>query len=230
MESMGVLRNELKYYISVPQYQLLATALRSSLKPDAYSQEGGYFIRSLYFDTLEDEAYYDKVYGVAKRRKFRLRIYNIKDKLVKFEIKNKVKDKIFKETAIIGRDDAKQILKGNYEVLLKYSNNVARKIYCYFKKQKMRPVVLMDYLREAFVYDLNSIRITFDRNLRRDQRNFDFFGSPISLRPAMRNDRVILEVKYNHFLPDWIREMLTLTGSTRSAIGKYCIAREGGIA
>jgi len=222
---MEVLRNELKYYISQPEYRLLVNVLDSLLPPDKYSQNGCYHVRSLYFDTLHDKAFYEKMYGVGRRKKYRLRIYSVDDQKVKFEIKNKVKEKINKETAIISREDALSVINGDADPHLKYNNKILNKIYCDFKRDPFRPVVMVDYLRKAFTYDINRIRITFDQELSSDISNFDIFRKPINPKSILKAGLVIMEVKYNDYLPDWIKDALGIVTSTRSAISKYCLSR-----
>jgi hypothetical protein len=226
---MKVLRNELKYYIKYTDYKLLSKLLKSLLSTDKHSMVGdGYTVRSLYFDTFYDKAFYEKVYGVGKRKKYRLRIYSNKDQNVKFEIKNKIKDMIYKETAIIKKEDALKVINGNYSCLLKYNDEILNKIYCDFKKEPFRPIVIIDYLREAYIYDLNKIRITFDHELSREDSELDLFKTPITPKNLLREGLVVLEVKFNNYLPQWLCKALETIPTTRSAISKYCLGRIGG--
>ena len=143
-------RKELKYYISHNEYTILSNLLRKALSQDKHNKKilKGYFIRSLYFDTFDNKAFEDKMAGIERRAKYRLRIYDVKTMQVKFEIKSKFKDCIVKETAIISREDAIEMQNMNYEVMLKYNNDVLNKAYKEFKKSPYYPVVLTDYLRE----------------------------------------------------------------------------------
>ena len=60
------------------------------MKKDQHDIDKGYFIRSLYFDTINNKAFYEKMEGIEERKKYRLRIYDTKDKNVKFEIKKRI--------------------------------------------------------------------------------------------------------------------------------------------
>ena len=155
-----VMRDELKYYISYEEYIILSNLLRKIFQQDKHNQENlkGYFVRSLYFDSIDNKSFEEKVGGIEERSKYRIRIYNKNSKSVKFEIKSKINYTITKETAVISRGDAEEMQKANYEVMLKYNNKVLNKAYIEFRKRPYYPVVLVDYLREAFFYDANKIR------------------------------------------------------------------------
>ena len=220
-------RKELKYYISYKEYGVLSNLLRKVMREDKHNNValGGYFIRSLYFDTFDNRAFEEKMAGIEKRAKYRLRIYDVNAKQVKFEIKSKFNDCIVKETAIISREDAIEMQNMNYEVMLKYNNNVLNKAYKEFKKSPYYPVVLTDYLRDAFIGDFNKIRVTFDRFLKSSSLQLDLFEKESLLVKQLRKKIVIMEIKYNKFMPEPIKQLLQLPSFERSAISKYCIGR-----
>jgi len=227
MHNIKVSRKELKYYLSYKEYIMLSNLLRKILQEDKHNRENlrGYFIRSLYFDNLDNKAFEDKMAGFEERSKYRLRIYDTNTKWVKFEIKNRFNDNITKETTIISGDDAKEIQSTNYEVMLKYNNPILNKAYIEFKKSSYYPVVLVDYFREAFFYDVNKIRITFDRFLKSSQLQFDIFKTDPALIPQLKTGIIIMEIKYYNFIPKWIKRLLQIPSFERSAISKYCIGR-----
>lgn len=68
-------RHELKHRLTQAEADALARRLRRVLPPDAHGGEGGYRVTSLYFDTPYDEALLEKIDGVSRRDKFRLRYY-----------------------------------------------------------------------------------------------------------------------------------------------------------
>jgi len=223
---MKVERKELKYYIGVPEYVYLSNILKKVLAPDKHNPlDGGYFIRSLYFDNLDNKAFEEKMSGIEKRKKYRLRLYDLKSKYVKLEIKSKLNYCIFKESAWITREDAVELQNGNYEVLLRYNNKLLNKVYCLFKKEHFHPVILVDYLREAYVHELNNIRVTFDRFLKSNAVHLDVFGKDTFMKPIIKKELIILEIKYNNFLPEFIKRMLQISRFERSAISKYCMSR-----
>lgn len=226
MNNLQVSRNELKYYISNNEYNALVNRLIHVLKPDDYSvPREGYFIRSLYFDSHHDECLYEKQSGVMFRQKYRMRIYDTKSELVKFEIKNKWNNQIFKETATIDKVSAYKIIEGEYDELLKYKNPVLNKIYAKFTQSYYTPKVIIDYRRDAFMFDFFNLRITFDKDLRSNNTDFDLFSDNLHAIPVILEGKQILEIKYEKVVPEYIRRTLQLDGIERMAISKYCLGR-----
>lgn len=224
-QDLKVVRRELKYYISYKEYLVLSDLLKKVLRQDKHNKDGhGYFVRSLYFDNLYDRSFEDKMAGIEERSKYRLRLY-AHTQLLKFEIKSRHNDLITKESAVVSREDAEEIQKCNYEAMLKYGNKVLNKAYAEFKKSSYRPVVLVDYLREAFVFDTNEIRIVFDRFLRSSISQLDIFQSGSVLKPQLKKGIVVMEVKYNYFVPNSIKKLIQIKSFSRSAISKYCTGR-----
>jgi len=221
-----VARNELKYYVSYSEYLIISNMLKKFMQEDRHNKSGkGYFVRSLYFDTLSDKSYEEKVAGIEERAKYRLRIYDFKGKSAKFEIKNKRNNFTMKDTAIISRKDAIRIQNGDYEAMLEYKDRILNKAYMEFKKQSYRPVVMIDYERHAFVADYNEIRIVFDKFLKSTASCFDIYDKKAFPTKKLKSGLVILEIKFNHFIPDFIKEVLQIPASERSAVSKYSIGR-----
>lgn len=224
-DNITVERNELKYYINYADYRVLYERLANLLEQDEYAVRTKGLIRSLYFDTLFDKSFWEKQAGVLNRKKYRLRIYDLDTKKVKFEVKHKFNNQTMKETAFISREDAIEVQNENYEVLLKYNNPVLNKIYCDFKKEIYRPVTIGEYTREAFMFPFNDVRITFDKNLKGCSNNLDIFDKGLLMKPLFPKGILVMEVKYDKFLPLWIQKIIQIPRSERRAISKYCIGR-----
>ena len=100
MSNQKTFRHEFKYFINFFEYNALRSKLKYVLKNDKFAgPSGDYHIRSLYFDDVHNSALYEKQAGVLKRRKFRLRIYNYQDDVIKLEKKSRVGQFINKESA-----------------------------------------------------------------------------------------------------------------------------------
>jgi len=220
-----VRRNELKYYINYADYRILYERLNHLLKQDEHAVRTKGYIRSLYFDTIYDKAFWEKHAGILNRKKYRIRIYDLDTDKAKFEIKNKFNNLILKETAFINREDVTEVQNGNFEVLLKYNNPVLNKVYCEFKKEPYHPVVVIDYTREAFMFPFNDVRITFDKNVKASSEHLDIFNKNLLLKPMLKEGVLILEIKYDNFMPLWIKKIIQIPRFERSAISKYCIGR-----
>lgn len=224
--SIKVYRNELKYYISYNDYLSLRTMLRSTMNKDKNGNEyNEYFIRSLYFDTLLNDDYYNKMIGIMNRKKIRLRLYNTEHEKVKLEIKNKFNQYMLKETTLIDREDASELIGGNRGVLLKY-DDIAKRVYYFMSKDYYVPRVVIDYEREAYSYPLQNIRLTFDKNIRSNGVDFDIFNENLSMAKVFDDQSMVLEVKYNRILPKWTRDILSKIKGDKASISKYCLGRE----
>lgn len=225
IEKASVSRHEEKYPISFAQFTGLFNDLSSMLVPDPHNHGTGYLIRSVYFDDYYDSAFYDKVDGNKDRAKLRLRIYSPNDKSVKLELKSKHADAQRKDTIIISVDDANCMLHGDYSFFGRYDGLedllLANGIYI----NGMRPVVFIEYKRLAFMHPLNDIRITLDSDIRSNETEFDLFGSAPLLYPSTDYYESLLEVKYNHFLPAYIADILAKYNLNREAYGKYTLSR-----
>ncbi len=226
MNNLQVKRNELKYYISNIEYHALVNKLVHVLKPDDYSKPGkGYFIRSLYFDSHDDECLYGKQSGDMFRAKYRMRIYDTKSETVKFEIKNKANNQIFKETATISKESAYKIIEGDYGELLTYNNPILNKIFKKFTAKQYKPKVIIDYTRDAFMFDFFNLRITFDKDLHSCNTDFDLFSDNLHTIPVILEGKQIMEIKYETVLPEYIHRMLQIDAVERMAISKYTLGR-----
>ena len=227
MDNLNVTRSELKYFINNHDYAALVNRIKCVLQPDGNSTPGvGYYIRSLYFDSYDNKCLYEKQAGTMYRQKYRLRIYNTDTQVVKFEIKNKWNNQIFKESATISRDSAEKIIEGDYEELLTYKNPILNKIYIEFVRNYYTPKVVIDYDRDAFMSDFFNLRITFDKNLRSNNTDFDIFSPNIHTVPVILEGKQILEIKYNECLPDYVQGILQPVPVERCAISKYTLGRK----
>lgn len=223
------LRYELKYLLSLMQYQILRRKVRAALKLDPYAEPMGYYhVRTLYFDDPKNSAYFEKVSGVGSRQKYRLRIYNLRDKPIKFERKVRIYNRVFKESEVIEREEAEKIMKGDICFLASSGSPLLRRFYTECRLNLLRPVVLLEYLREPYVYPVCNVRVTFDFNLRTSiiTRPLRFFEKDIPAITVGDENTVIMEVKYNDFIPDPVRGLFSEEVGLRQALGKFTLCRE----
>lgn len=223
---LRVYRHELKFLLSQMEYENLKYLLRATMCLDEYVEpEGDYYIRSLYFDTMDDADYADKMIGISERRKIRLRIYDMESDQVKLEIKNKYSDYSIKETVAISREDARELTKCNYQALLRYEDSISGKAYHNLMLRGYRPRVIVDYDREAYMLPVENVRITFDKRVRAASAS-DLFDSNLPMFYILSEQQVIVEVKYNQYLPRHISDILSSVVMQRMSISKYCMARQ----
>jgi hypothetical protein len=229
MEFLGKkLRHELKYYIHPYEYVTLRQRLAAMLQLDGNSDDKeGYGIRSLYFDGPQNHSLYDKVNGIFGRQKFRIRIYNGEDRTIKLERKSKYGDYVCKEAVQISREEYDRILNRDISFLLAYNHLLIKDFYKALQGG-YKPAAIVDYVREAYVYELGDVRITFDKMLSAGVNSHDLFDPHLALTEALDSTRTIMEIKYNDFLPEAIRLIVMPDAHNRSSISKYVICRELG--
>jgi len=220
-------RHELKYYLNDIQMEGLQIKLSHLMSMDDNSvNQSGYKVRSLYFDSADDECLFEKQSGFLDRKKIRLRTYGgLENSTVKFEIKHKKGQLVRKDSVIVNKSDAEEICAGNYALLLNYKNPVLDSIYTTFLSRFYKPKVIVEYQRVAFTMPVSNIRITFDKNLRSNINHLDLFSDVQDSMPVILEGKQILEVKYNEFLPAYLKKILAGVSAERMAISKYTLAR-----
>lgn len=224
-KTLKVSRFEFKYQINFIQYASLTSTLKNVLLEDKHNGTTGYPIRSLYFDSYDDSDFYEKLSGQENRKKIRLRTYSPESPLVKLEIKRKIGDSQEKKSIIITKEDAKELINLNYDVLHSYESETAAMLYNIMKFSKLRPVVLIEYNRKAFIHPMNNIRLTLDSDIRSSETNFDMFATNPILMPVENFYVAILEVKYNDFIYKWLTDLITPYSLNRESYSKYMISR-----
>ncbi len=220
-------RHELKYYLNDIQTEGLQSQLSYLMDADSYCvSEEGYRVRSLYFDSVDDECLYQKQSGILSRRKIRLRTYGSDGSdTVKFEIKHKQGQLVRKDSISISRSVAQEICEGNYALLLNRNNPVLNSIYTTFTTKYYKPKVIVEYIRAAYVMPVSNIRITFDKYLRSNINHLDLFSPILDSMPVILEGKQILEVKYDQFFPGYLKKVLASVNAERMAISKYTLAR-----
>jgi len=222
------LRHELKFFINEAQYFVLSGVLDRILQRDPNGDEyNEYHIRSLYFDTAFNTALFDKIDGVPNRDKYRIRIYNFSDRTIKLECKTKVGNLISKRSQTIPRLLCEQLMAGDPTGLETTRSGLLNDVYREMTVNLLHPVVIVDYVREAYLHPAEEVRITFDKQLRTGFRSTDLFNPYVPTLPPLDNNEIILEVKYNRILPSYIRDILNTycQGACQSAISKYTWCR-----
>ncbi len=220
-------RHELKYFINQGEAFLLEEKLHATMDRDPFAhRKHGYFIRSLYFDNYANRAVHDKIDGVEDRKKYRIRIYNLKDDNIRLECKEKKSNYISKRSIAIQRSTCEALMQGNPLPLLKYKHPLALEMYIAMTSELLRPVVLVDYTRQAFVHPLQDVRITIDKDLRTGFLCTDLFDPNVATISAKGSYDMILEVKFNQYLPSYFHQLIQMESLQKSAISKYIYCRQ----
>lgn len=222
MEVIG--RHEHKLSINELDYCQLKARLVHLTTLDAHSSgQGGYKIRSLYFDNYMDKAVTEKLSGQSRREKFRIRFYEDDPTFIRLEKKAKSNRLCYKGQVQISQDECQALLEGDRDFLKDESRPLFMELYLKMKEENLRPRVIVDYWREAYLFPAGNVRITFDRDVRASQHVQGFFDPDLLTIPAAR--ALILEIKYDGFLPDVIRQALQIGSRNESEFSKYLVSR-----
>lgn len=221
---LEVNRRELKFRLDAAQVPALRRRLSAFLLPDAHGGEEGYLVRSLYFDTLSDTDFQDKVDGCDCRRKIRLRIYG-ENGPIKLELKEKNGGFQRKRSLPVTREEACALMAGNWDILRRRQEPTAHALYRMLLLGCYRPKCIVQYRRVALYTPENDIRITFDSDLRASESNLDLFDLSAPLYPVEPPGLVTLEVKYDGFLFSNVKLALGTQIGSPISNSKYCRAR-----
>lgn len=217
-------RNEWKYEISYCDMLILRQRLSAVASCDSHAQNGKYEIRSLYFDNISDKALREKIDGVNKREKFRIRLYNRDTSVIFLEKKSKINNLCRKESVRLTAEQVRAILEGDYAWMPKSKIPLAVELYSKINAFGLRPKTIVEYTREPFVYSAGNVRVTIDRDIRTGMSCTDFLN-PSCVTVPVENSPIILEVKWDNFLPDIIRDAVLLEDSRVGAFSKYAACR-----
>ena len=215
-------RHEKKYLIDTSEATLLKVHLKQLMLHDSHvGKNGVYKIRSVYFDDYWDSAYEEKTMGVMARCKYRIRVYNDSDEMIKLERKIKRDAYISKQSAILSRNEAEALMNGKYDFLMDNPQQLCQEFYFECVTKMMRPRVIVDYEREPFVYRTGDVRISFDMDIRGAMLRFDLFDSELPTMSVLEQTQMILEVKFTELLPSFIQEVLPKRLGQHISLSKY---------
>lgn len=221
---MAQYRHEWKHEISFSDRLALQARLGAVCRPDPHAPGGLYRIRSLYFDTPADRALREKLDGVSRREKFRIRYYNLDTSLIHLEKKSKRGGLGTKETAELTPAEAQAIVDGDLDWMADSGRPLVRELYLKMIAQGLAPKTIVDYTRRPFIFPPGNVRVTLDYDIRTGLSSTDFLNPDCATIPAGA-PVTILEVKWDAFLPDIIRDAVELDGRRAAAFSKYTRCR-----
>jgi hypothetical protein len=218
-------RHEFKHSLNYGDYVVLRDRLRRIMRRDEHADgNGSYRVRSLYFDTPGDKALREKIDGVDKREKFRIRRYPGGGDYLKLEKKSKVHGMCYKRSAQITAEEVAAIQNGSLAWMADDRRELVRELYTKMRSEQLKPKAVVDYIREPFICAAGNVRITFDRDIRTGLFSTDFMSDGLPTVTA-GDEIVLLEVKYDQFIPDYIADVLQLGTRRASACSKYALCR-----
>ena len=217
-------RHELKQEITYADMLVLIQRLKTVMQKDSHAIDGRYEIRSLYFDNLNDKALKEKIEGVNIREKFRIRYYNRDTSLINLEKKSKINGLCLKESVSLTIDQTEAIINGDYTWMADSKKSLIRELYIKMKQEGLHPKTIVDYIREPFIFGPGNVRITLDYNIRTGISYVDFLNNSCVTVP-IANNPIILEIKWDEYLPDIIKDIIQLNSGRIGAFSKYAACR-----
>lgn len=217
-------RHEYKHQINLADMFGLKTRLSAVAKHDPHAGEDGtYYIKSLYFDNYMDKALKEKLDGVNKREKFRIRYYGTDTSFIRLEKKSKINGLCNKQSAKLTAEECQKIIDGDIGFLLESENNLMRELYAKMKYQLLRPKCIVAYRRECFVYPPGNVRVTLDYDICGSYNVKEFLNPDLQFLQLYHT--AILEVKWDEYLPQIIRDCVQVKSRRSAAFSKYAAVR-----
>ena len=217
-------RHEVKHEISNLDMLILRQRLRAVMSPDSHAKNGQYEIRSLYFDNLDDKVLREKLDGVSVLEKYRIRLYNNDPSVIHLERKFKHGGLGYKDFTLLTPEQARQIAGGDIGWMAGSTDEVILGFYSRLRSEGLAAKVIVDYTREPFVFGPGNVRVTLDYNIRTALRCTDFLN-PNCITVPIPDLPCILEVKWDNYLPDVIRDIVQLGDRHSTAYSKYAACR-----
>lgn len=217
-------RHEWKHTISLSDAIAIRQRLSAIARLDAHAIDGRYLIRSLYFDDAADTALREKLDGVNRREKFRIRYYNFNPEPIHLEKKSKQNGLGCKQSADLTAAEAQAIVDGQWDWMPGDSRPLVRELYVKMRSHGLRPRTIVDYTREPFIYAPGNVRVTLDYGIRTGLGCTDFLN-PNCITVPVPDDPILLEVKWDAFLPSVIRDAVQLEHRRAAAYSKYAACR-----
>lgn len=217
-------RHEWKHVLNLSDMFVLRQRLRAVMEHDPHAVDGKYHIRSLYFDNLDDKALREKVDGVNMREKFRIRLYNFNTAVINLEKKSKQNGLGTKYSARLTAEEAQKIVDGDIDWMLGADRPLVRELYCKMRYQGMRPKTIVDYTREPFIFRAGNVRVTLDYDIRTGLHSTDFLNPEAVTVPA-GDAPILLEVKWDEYLPSIIRDLVSVPDRCVGSFSKYAQCR-----
>ncbi len=218
-------RHEWKHELNYADKTALSMRLKAVMKPDPHCVDGTYRIRSLYFDNPQDRALKEKIDGVDRREKFRIRFYNNDPSVIRLEKKSKRNGLGTKYAAALSQAEAERIVRGDTDWMMEEgSRPLLRELYCKMRYQGLRPKTIVDYIREPYIYEAGNVRVTLDYDIRTGLCSTGLFDPDLVTIPA-GDAPILLEVKWDEYLPSVIRAVVQMPNRHAAAFSKYAQCR-----
>ncbi|MFS0659359.1 polyphosphate polymerase domain-containing protein [Niallia alba] len=218
-------RTELKHELNQIDCYLLRNKLKHVMEVDPHAtNDGKYLIRSVYFDNFENKALTQKKEGLLNRDKFRVRLYDYNTNYLNLERKSKRNNLTYKDKCRIAAEEYEKIRIGDIKWMENDPRDLIKELFIHMSLYQLKPHTVVDYVREVFIYRYGNVRVTFDSSIQTSFRNNDVLNRDLPMVETNPNI-TILEVKYDEFLPEIIKNLLQISDRRKGTYSKYQISR-----
>lgn len=223
-------RHEIKYVINNNQAIILKQRLSLLMPLDKYKfyDDGSYYIKSLYFDDIDNNAYLEKIDGLLYRTKYRIRTYNNSGDKIYLERKLKHNNLTSKDKELISKDIYSKIVNGRISDIICIENTLLQRFLIDMRVKNLKPSVIVGYKRTAYLYPISNVRITFDENVVSQGFNDNLFSENATNINVLENNEVVLEVKYDDILPKIISDLIGTISEVRESVSKFQRSKDVG--
>ena len=220
-------RHEYKYLCNSTQNAVLKMRVKGLLQEDRNTGEKGYYsIRSLYFDTLDNRCYRENEDGYDKRDKYRIRIYNADPEKIMLEKKSKERQMTSKKSCQISEEICRKLMANQRIEITEDMTVTQKELLLEMQLKGMRPAVIVEYQRFPYVEKNGNVRITFDENITSSNDIENFLEEKLVSRPVLGLGQSVLEVKWDEFLPSYIKEHMGIENLQWTNFSKYYLCRK----
>ncbi len=221
-------RNELKYLIDAKDVMIIEDKLKHLMDRDPYADKetGSYVVRSLYFDSYDDDCFHNNEFSLGKRKKFRIRMYGDDQSLILLEKKEKENNMSRKYSYKMSEEEYNQLFYGNVSEIYWHTPDPLLKEFCLEVMSRLfRPKVIVHYERKPFVYFTGNVRVTLDTNISCSTELPRFLDNNYLTIPTLEQGEHLLEVKFDELLPDFLKQIIQLDTLEQATFSKYYISR-----
>jgi hypothetical protein len=221
-------RYEFKYTVAGEVADTVIATLENRMERDSHSSsEGSYFVRSLYFDTASFAYHRQKEDGLHSRYKFRIRSYSrASQDPVFLELKGKQDCLVYKHRHMMPCEGFPEAMAGGMGKLCSFvmesegCNGVGRHFVADCFRNRLSPIVVVDYARTAFENSANpDFRATIDRNVTAWKAGRD--GFPVGPSEDLSPGFDVLEIKFRYHLPGWFHRLAQGLDLSRVSFSKF---------
>ncbi len=220
-------RHELKFPVSDRELIIIKYRLMPLMHRDVHQNGSAYTVRSLYFDDFNDSCMRENADGVDNRQKYRIRIYNGSDEVIRLEKKIKRREMTGKISVPLSRETCEVYMQGKIPEFYEGQTDLEKELICEARIHGMQPKSIVEYERTAFVEQKGNVRITFDRNISGSSKVENFFDKDLQVMPLLQQGQHVLEVKYDELLSGYIADVLQISTLQQTSFSKYYYSREG---